>query len=451
MSGNDQKVKAELEQVARAAMEGARQRGAGGVRARAVAARNVKLIYRDGQPERVEESSQRGLGLHLYLDGRYSACQTNHLEPDGLEKFLDRAVALGRAVAVDPHRQLPDPELYEGLEDRDLGLVDSEMQSITADERHRYAAALDEALRKIAPDSGEGELISVETRYQDSEETLYQVHSDGFEGSYSETQLWGYASVTIKDRGDRRPSGWAVGGSHHKGELASPEEVATQAMDSARAQLGAEPIETEQLPMVLENRTVGRLLSHLLAAISGRALQQRSSFLEGKRDAQVGSEHLDIMDDPFIPGGFGSQCFDSEGMTARPFPIFAKGIFKNPYLDTYYARKLGERPTTGSGSNIVVTPGEPSLDELISGINRGVLVRGFLGGNSNATTGDFSLGVRGTLIESGLLTKAVSEMNIAGNHLELWQRLSAVGNDVYPYSALRTPSLLFDSVQFAGR
>ena len=75
---------------------------------------------------------------------------------------------------------------------------------------------------------------------------------------------------------------------------------------------------------------------------------------------------------------------------------------------------------------------------------------GFIGGNSNATTGDFSLGVQGFRIRGGQLAEPVAEMNIAGNHLELWKRLSAVGNDPYPYSPLRTPTLMFDGVQFAG-
>jgi PmbA protein len=41
-------------------------------------------------------------------------------------------------------------------------------------------------------------------------------------------------------------------------------------------------------------------------------------------------------------------------------------------------------------------------------------------------------------------------MNVSGNHLELWRQLAAVGNDPYPYSAMRTPTLVFERVQFAG-
>jgi PmbA protein len=41
-------------------------------------------------------------------------------------------------------------------------------------------------------------------------------------------------------------------------------------------------------------------------------------------------------------------------------------------------------------------------------------------------------------------------MNIAGNMLELLKKLSAVGDDPWPYSSMRTPTLVFEGVQFAG-
>jgi PmbA protein len=41
-------------------------------------------------------------------------------------------------------------------------------------------------------------------------------------------------------------------------------------------------------------------------------------------------------------------------------------------------------------------------------------------------------------------------MNIAGNHLQLWQRLAEVANDPWPYSSYRTPSLVFTDVVVSG-
>jgi PmbA protein len=191
-------------------------------------------------------------------------------------------------------------------------------------------------------------------------------------------------------------------------------------------------------------------LGYLMRATSGSTLQQKRSFLEGMVGKKLGSELLTLTDDPFVIGGFGSRLYDGEGISAKVMPVFDKGVFKNFYIDTYYGKKLERPPTTGGKSNLVMPPGEKSLDELIKGMDRAILVRGFIGGNSNSTTGDFSLGVFGTLIEKGQRTQAVAEMNIAGNQKEVWKRLTAVGNDPWLYGSTRVPSLVFDGIQFAG-
>jgi PmbA protein len=58
--------------------------------------------------------------------------------------------------------------------------------------------------------------------------------------------------------------------------------------------------------------------------------------------------------------------------------------------------------------------------------------------------------VQGFRVRGGRVAEPVAEMNVSGNHLELWTRLAAVGNDPYRHSSLRTPTLVFDRVQLAG-
>jgi len=90
------------------------------------------------------------------------------------------------------------------------------------------------------------------------------------------------------------------------------------------------------------------------------------------------------------------------------------------------------------------------LDGLIASLDKGILVTGFNGGNSNSSTGDFSYGIEGFLIENGKLTQPVNEMNITGNMLALWSNLVEVGNDPMLSSNWRIPSLVFDRVDFSG-
>ena len=131
-------------------------------------------------------------------------------------------------------------------------------------------------------------------------------------------------------------------------------------------------------------------------------------------------------------------------------PVFENGILKTYYIDTYSANKMNMRQTIASPSILTMQMGNKDTDGLIASVNRGILVTGFNGGNSNSTTGDFSYGVEGFLIEKGKLTQPISEMNATGNMISLWSNLAAVGNDPRTFSSWRVPSLIFDGVDFSG-
>ncbi len=204
------------------------------------------------------------------------------------------------------------------------------------------------------------------------------------------------------------------------------------------------------MTVAVDARAAGRLVGFLFGPLSASALQQKRSFLDGKLGETVGSPRLDVRDDPLVRRGLGSRLFDGEGLAAHRFAIFEEGVLRSCYVDTYYGRKLGMRPTTARVSNLSWRLGQKGQEELLAEMGEGLLVTGFLGGNSNGTTGDFSLGVQGFRVRRGTTAEPVAEMNLSGNHLELWRRLSAVGNDPYPWSSLRTPTLVFERVQVAG-
>ena len=83
---------------------------------------------------------------------------------------------------------------------------------------------------------------------------------------------------------------------------------------------------------------------------------------------------------------------------------------KNYYIDYYYGQKLGMEPTSGSQSNLTFGSGDRNLDAILKATKKGILVTGFIGGNSNPTTGDFSYGIVGFLIENGIVTQPINEI-----------------------------------------
>ncbi len=130
--------------------------------------------------------------------------------------------------------------------------------------------------------------------------------------------------------------------------------------------------------------------------------------------------------------------------------MIESGVLKEFYVDWYYGRKLGWEPTSGGPSNNLIPPGKRSVQEIMKDLGRGILISNFIGGNSNSTTGDTSIGIVGHIFDKGVPIHAVSEMNIADNHLKLWQRLAEAANDPYPYSAQRFPSLVLTDVVVSG-
>jgi PmbA protein len=256
--------------------------------------------------------------------------------------------------------------------------------------------------------------------------------------------------VTVKDDQGGRPEDYAYAYKRHLKDLPEVASVGKEAAQRALKKIGQRKIASGRYDLLVENRSASRVFGALVGAMTGRALQQKSSFLDGMLGQAIASEKLTVSEDPFVPAGQDSRLFDGEGIAARKRAVIDKGVLKTYYIDSYYGRKLGVEPTTGYPSNLVFDLGDKGLAAMVQGISKGILVSNFIGGNSNGTTGDFSFGLMGFYIENGALRQPVNEMNISGNLKDLWKQLAATGSDPFPYGGWRIPTLHFTGVQFSG-
>ncbi|MGQ0507963.1 MAG: TldD/PmbA family protein [Myxococcaceae bacterium] len=435
----------ELQQAVEQSLALAKKAGASAVGASVTRMRESEVTWRDGKVENMQEAITRGLTLQLYVDGRYSAGSTSDLRPQALAKFVDDSVKLTRALAPDPHRALPGAALYANRAKVDLSIADN--QELTADQRLEIAQAIEEAARAV---HGSDKFNSVTTGIGDTRIEMFRAHSDGFEGAQSSTFYSADAQVSVTDSDGRRPEGYARHARRHFNDLPNAAELGREAAERTLSRLGAHKAPSALLPAIVENRVAGTLVNHLLSPLTAQALQQKRSCFDGKLGHIIGSARLSFQDDPLLTKGLSSRLFDGEGMTAKRLRVFENGVLHTYYVDNYYGRKLGMAQTTARPSNLEWKLGSKAMESLISQMKDGLLITAFLGGNSNATSGDFSLGVEGFRVRNGKRAEVVSEMNLAGNHLTFWKKLVEVGNDPWASSGLRTPTLVFEPVQFAG-
>lgn len=446
-------IRAPQEQLAQDALQLALALGADHAAASVSTTREVEVAWRDGQLERITEATSRGLSVEVYVDGRYGAVSTSDLRPEVLRPLLTDAVEMTRALAPDPFRRLLEPELYVGLDlsldpnALGLDLFDASYDSLTAAERREAAEAMEVAARGVP---GADKILSVTSGVSDAYSDVYRCDSQGFAGRRTSTAFWRVCEVSVQDPDGRRPEESDYAGGRHRAAMLPAEVVGRSAAERTMARIGAQKPPTQRTRLLVDARAAGRLVGSLLGPLSGGALQQKRSFYDGKEGIVLGSPLLDLRDEPHVVRGLGSRVWDGEGMAARGMPVFARGQQVGLYIDPYYGRKLGRAPTSRGASNLLWTLGDKDLTALAQEAGSGILVTGFLGGNSNGTTGDFSFGVQGYAIEGGQIAGPLAEMNLAGNHQTFWQQLVAVGNDPYRWSSMATPTLVFDGVTVAG-
>jgi PmbA protein len=435
---------AELQDRASHAVELAKKSGAGDAWATASQSRDVEFEYRDGQLEKVKDTTSQSLALRLYADGRYSTHTTTDLEPGRLAGFVKEAVAITRALEPDAYREITPPQLFRDRPDKDLDLVDDTVASLDREQRMNWCRVLDASARDHS------RVISATAGVYDGTGRSASASSNGFTGSRQSTYCWFGSEVTLKDSGDKRAADWFYAGGAHVADLPDPSGIGRQALERALVRLDAAKGPTRRTAMVVDARAAGSLVDRLLRPANARSVQQGQSFWAGRVGQQPFSKVLGVVDDPLIPRGLASRHFDGEGISARVIPLVEEGTIRNLYVDTYYGRKGDMTPTSGEPSNRRVATGAQTLEGLLADVGAGIYVTSWLGGNADSTTGDFSLGLRGHLIENGEIGAPVGEMNVTGNLLDLFARLELVGSDPYPYATTLSPSLVFGDVDFSG-
>jgi PmbA protein len=201
-------------------------------------------------------------------------------------------------------------------------------------------------------------------------------------------------------------------------------------------------IASGRMPVLFAPSGALALVVPLELALDGKSVHRRMSPMTGKIGTRLFDEKITILDDGTLDGRFGSAPFDDEGVPHRRNVLVEQGVLKGFVYDLKTAAQAGVE-STGNGSrrlfsppspsttNLVVQSGDTSLDEMIAGIDQGLLVEHVLGlGQGNVISGAFSnsLGLA-FKIEKGEVVGRVKDVSIAGNVYELLPEVAAISRE----------------------
>ncbi len=413
-------------------------------------------VVRLGEVEKLKESGSRILGVRVFFGQRAASTYSSDFSREGLEKMVGAALALARVTSEDPHAGLPGAAELGQLAGP-LDLYHEDVYSLSTEQRIDYARRAEQAA------------LAADPRIQNSEGGSFDAatgrkalaNSLGFAGEYRRS----YCSVTAvpvargEDGSLQRDYWFAVARSLAR--LQSPEEVGKVAAQRTLRRLGARKIKTARVPVVFDAITAEALLGYLAEAVNGDAIYRGASFLTGKLGERIAGENVTVVDDGTLPGGFGTEPFDGEGVPTRRTPVIERGVLQSYLLNTYTARKLGLKTTGNAARSLAGTPGiscgnfflekgTKSPQEILAGVKEGLYLTDFLGFGVNLVTGDFSRGASGLWIVNGEPAYPVEEITVAGNLRDMLQNIAEIGNDLEFRGSVAAPTLRIEGLTVAG-
>ena len=427
-----------MEDAAKAAIEAVLNVGAKFADVRIENTTTTIIELSDGVTKRSLASRLKGAGIRAFIDGAWAFGQATDLTPKGMRETGESVARLALATRsrVAKRFEIDGPSFQDKVKLK----VKKPVQDITFEEKIAFAKMIDDQARDF-----DDRIHNTRTVYGDLWTELYIANSLGT-SVHLENSLPRIISITTAKDGANRQRGFksmGTRGGFEELETEQPqhigEESAKLAVDllSSRAAKGG----TYDVVMdpILNGVMVHEAFGHASEADNWPA---HTTILEDKVGKRVGPEHLNLTDDPTLPGKRGSFEYDWEGTKTRKRTLVKDGILTELMHSLETAVLLNMEPNGSARaqsfmhpplprmSNTFMEPGDWDAEELIADTNGGILLCGFNYGYTDPSKGQFMFQANyGYMIENGELTELVRDVSMAGQILEVLAKIDAIGND----------------------
>jgi PmbA protein len=415
---------------------------------------NVKAY--EGEVEAFTSAESFGIGIRVVVGKRQGFAWAGSLDEQVVLETLGEARDNAAYAQEDEHLGLAEHDGVEPVEAPDVwrpALVE-----FATEDKIALALVLERAVR-----AGDPRISGVrQASYGDSAGEAAVATSTGI-SVWSRGTFCHLSVSALARQGEETQIGGGVDVAREPSEL-SIDVAARDAVDRATRLLGATKAPSQRITIVLEPRLAATLLGIVGGMLSADVvLKGRSPFADRVGDA-IASPLLSFVDDPTDARSMAADSHDGEGLATRRNVLIADGVLQGFLYDSYTGRRAG-KASTGSAVRgyrstpvpgpqaLALAPGHGTHDELLAGIDNGLLVQSMNGLHSgvNPVSGDFSVGAEGLMIRGGALAEPVREVTIASTLQRLLLDIRAVGADLeWLPGGAGGVTLVIDDVSLSG-
>jgi PmbA protein len=309
------------------------------------------------------------INLRVVVGKRVGVASTGRTDPEGLRRLADQAITIARVVEeLDDWAGLPGPT--------DIRPVPAAYSARTAEATPEFRA---EGVRAVIAAADEAGVIAYGS-FSTGLESMAVANSQGVRASGTRTT----SQLLTVSMGPGGGSGYAEAAAVDASTIDAAA-LGREAAGKARATADAVSLDPGDYAVVLEEYAVVDLLDMLgYLGFSALAVQEERSFAEPGR--RIGSDLVTIVDDGYDPAGL-PLPFDFEGVAKQRVVLVEDGVCRDVVYDAQTAARAGVA-STGHGLpapnpwgpfplNMFMEPGTAQREDLIAGLDRGLLVTRF--------------------------------------------------------------------------
>jgi predicted Zn-dependent protease len=392
------------------------------------------------------------------VGGRRASSTTNLMDDASLKRAVETAERLAKLSPVDPEL-VPElgPQQYQ-----DISASNSDVSNLDAGARAHAVEQLIAAARAPGGAMPIDPATLFVAGFLDANSAARGIAtSKGLFAYHASTDV--SLSCTARTP-DGTGSGYVAAGGR-AWTTVDPAGLGRRAAQKALASRNPVAIEPGRYTVILEPRAVADFVPLLMGSFNARSADEgRSPFSKKGGGTKLGEkitdERVTLLSDPFDPDLLG-QPFDNDGLPLKRVVWIENGVLKNLAYSRFWAAKKGVEPNSGGGgggfgrnpAGLKLTGGTKSVDELIAGTSRGVLVTHFfyirsLDPRTVQLTG---LTRDGTfLIENGKITRSIKNFRWNDSPLLSLARLADIGKAEPVESGVVMPALKINDFTFAS-
>ena len=390
-------------------------------------------IY-EGEVEHFVSAQAEGIGIRVIRDGRTGFAYAGTLDDAAIAEVLAEARDNVEFGTVDDWAGLAQPD---GVEPTDQPLWNDELAAFPTERKIDLAKELEQLT------------LAADKRVRVDDSNYADAYGEAAVATTTGIRQWGrengcYVSVsTLADDGEETQSGFGFSVGRTPTMFDLPR-AAREAADRATRLLGATKPPSRRTTVVFDPFVTAQLIGIIASTLNGEAVVKGRSLFKDRLGDQVAPPFVSLVDDPTNPLAYTATDVDGEGLAARRNTLIDGGVLHMFVHNSYSARRAatvstgnavrgGFSGTPGVGALALhLAPGTRSQQELIAGVDDGLLVQSVQGIHSgvNPISGDFSTGAAGLLIRDGDVAEPVREFTIASTLQRMLLDIVEVGGDV---------------------